>query len=177
METSNNHHLNIGNGNFDYVPSILEREMYENAWHAITLTSMWEFVVQDIDSFMFSLDPRLDIIGEKMAEIGYNLHSGISFGRTMRQMQYLARFGEEKFKECFATAHSTEQIYDTAEETETDSDIELNPYEHEDAMEHEQRIKQLIKRRLETGYYQKRDKDYKEKKEARDKLFDYMGGY
>jgi hypothetical protein len=101
----------IGNGNFDYISNLWNREMLENAWQAITLTNMWDFVAQDIDSFMFSLDPRLDIIGEKMAEIGYNGHSGISFGRTMRQMQYLARFGEEKFKETFDKVLLGEQIH------------------------------------------------------------------
>jgi hypothetical protein len=160
--------IDIGNGNFDYVSNIWEREMYENAWQAITLTNMWDFVKQDIDSFMFSLDPRLDTIGEKMAEIGYNGHSGTSFGRTMRQMQYLSMFGEDKFKECFNVSPSFEQIYDTKEHSDSDNDIEANPYEHEDPMEYQQRLKQLIKRRLETGYYEKEDKD---------KVLDYMGGY
>jgi hypothetical protein len=126
MEMSNNNYLNIGNGNFNYVPSIWERDMYKNAWQAITLTSMWDFIKQDIHSFNFSTDPRLDIISEKMAEIGYNSHSGASFGCTMRQMQFLAKFGEEKFKERFATRQFTQDNYDTAEETEIDSDIESN---------------------------------------------------
>ena len=118
----------IGNGNFDYISDLWNREMLENAWQAITLTNMWDFVKQDIDSFMFSLDPRLDIIGEKMAEIGYNGHSGISFGRTMRQMQYLVKYGEEQFKECFKVVPSYEQIYDTEEDN--DSDIEANTYKN-----------------------------------------------
>ncbi len=99
MTTNNT--LNIGSGNFDYVSDIWDREIYENAWQAISLTNMWDFVKQDIDSFMFSLDPRLDFISEKMAEIGYNVHSSTSFGRVMRQMQFLAKFGEDKFKESF----------------------------------------------------------------------------
>lgn len=97
------YNLNIGNGKFDYVSNLWDREIYENAWQAITLTNMWDFIAQDIDSFTFSIDPRIDIISEKMAEIGYNGHSGISFGHTMRQMQYLVKFGEDKFKECFKT--------------------------------------------------------------------------
>ncbi len=96
-----NNRLNIASGNFDYISDIWDREIYENAWQAISLTNMWDFVKQDIDSFMFSLDPRLDFISEKMAEIGYNVHSSTSFGRVMRQMQFLAKFGEDKFKESF----------------------------------------------------------------------------
>jgi hypothetical protein len=33
-----------------------------------------------------------------MEELGYGGHSGASFGCTMRNMQYLAEHGEEKFK-------------------------------------------------------------------------------
>lgn len=112
--------MSIGNGNFDYVPNLWDREMYENAWQAITQTNMWDFVAQNIDSFTFSLDPRIDIISEKMEELGYNAHSGISFGRTMRQMQYLVRNGEDKFKLCF------EHISDTQkDDDDSDSDFEI----------------------------------------------------
>ena len=45
-----------------------------------------------------------------------------------------------------------------------DIDEELEPYPGEDAMEYEQRLKQLIKRR--------KDKEAREKK-----LLDYMGGH
>lgn len=43
-------------------------------------------------------------------------------------------------------------------EVEDCIDIEENPYEHEDAMEYEARLTQLIKRRKETGYYEKNTK-------------------
>jgi hypothetical protein len=33
-----------------------------------------------------------------MVELGYNGHSGSSFGYTMRAMQYIAQNGEEKYK-------------------------------------------------------------------------------
>ena len=85
-------------GKFDYVNE-WDREMFVNAWQAITLTENWEFMKTDIESFMWSDDPRVDIISAKMVELGYNGHSGASFGYTMRRMQYLAKNGEEKFKE------------------------------------------------------------------------------
>jgi len=84
-------------GKFHYVNE-WDKEMFTNAWQAITLTENWEFMKTDIESFMWSDDPRVDIINAKMVELGYNGHSGASFGYTMRRMQYLARNGEEKFK-------------------------------------------------------------------------------
>jgi nanoRNase/pAp phosphatase (c-di-AMP/oligoRNAs hydrolase) len=88
----------LGNGQFEYVEDIWTREMLINAWQAITTTELWDFVKEDIDSFMFSSDPRVTRIYNKMEELGYGGHSGASFGCTMRNMQYLAEHGEEKFK-------------------------------------------------------------------------------
>jgi hypothetical protein len=34
-----------------------------------------------------------------MEELGYDGHSGASFGWTMRTMQYIANHGEKKYKE------------------------------------------------------------------------------
>ncbi len=93
---SNNNFL--GNGQFEYINDAHSREMLVNAWQAINLTELWNFVKQDIDSFMFSHDPRVTRIYNKMEELGYNGHSGASFGCTMRNMQYLAEHGEENFK-------------------------------------------------------------------------------
>jgi hypothetical protein len=84
-------------GKFEYVNE-WDKEMFTNAWQAITLTENWEFMKTNIESFMWSDDPRVDIISAKMVELGYNGHSGASFGYTMRRMQYIAINGEEKFK-------------------------------------------------------------------------------
>jgi hypothetical protein len=88
----------IGDGKMEYIKNKLEREMYTNAWNAITLTNNWDFVAQNIENFAFSTDPRIYEITEKMEELGYNGHSGVSFSLTMRSMQYLVKYGEEKFK-------------------------------------------------------------------------------
>ena len=102
--TQNNNEIEfLGNGQFEYVQDTHSREMLVNAWQAITSTELWDFVKQDTDTFMFSSDPRINIIGNKMVELGYGGHSGSSFGWTMRNMQYLARYGEEEFKKDFIT--------------------------------------------------------------------------
>jgi nanoRNase/pAp phosphatase (c-di-AMP/oligoRNAs hydrolase) len=98
-ETTNSSTITIANpGEFAYVKDQWTREMLLNAWQAITITELWDFVKEDIDSFMFSHDPRVTRIYNKMEELGYGGHSGASFGCTMRNMQYLAEHGEEKFK-------------------------------------------------------------------------------
>lgn len=91
----------IGDGKFHYISNDSTRLMCENAWQAISETNLWNFVAEDITSFMWSNDPRIDIIAEKMNELGYSGHSGCSFGYTMRNMQYLAQNGEQTFKEKF----------------------------------------------------------------------------
>jgi hypothetical protein len=83
---------------FKYIKDKNYRIMLNNAWQAITLTKMWDFVKNQIESFMFSSDPRVNIIYVKMEELGYYGHSGCSFGRIMRIMQYIAKYGEEIFK-------------------------------------------------------------------------------
>ena len=90
---------NIIPGRFEYIKDSWQREMLVNAWQAITITENWDFVKQDIDSFMWSNDPRINIISKKMEELGYNGHSGASYGFTMRTMQYIAQNGEKKYKE------------------------------------------------------------------------------
>ena len=90
--------MDLGNGKFEYVQDVWMREMLINAWQAITTTETWDFVRQDTDSFMFSSDPRVNIIGKKMEELGYTGHSGASFGLTMRHMQFIAKHGEEEYK-------------------------------------------------------------------------------
>lgn len=91
----------IGDGNMSYIKNKWTRKMCENAWQAINLTENWDFVVKPIESFTWSFDKRIDIISDKMVELGYNGHSGTSFGCTMRNMQFLAQNGVEKFKQLF----------------------------------------------------------------------------
>jgi len=95
----------IGNGNFEYVKEKRSRDLLVNAWQAISLTEMWDFVKQPIDSFVWTSDPRTEIITKKMSELGFNEHSSTSFGWTMRTMQYIAQHGEEKFKADILSIH------------------------------------------------------------------------
>jgi len=97
---------NFIEGNFDYIPWY-DRDVYANAWQAITVTETWEFVKNyDVGSFMLSTDPRVHMIASKMVELGYDGHSGSSFGCIMRVMQYIAKYGEQKFMSKYIEAQN-----------------------------------------------------------------------
>jgi hypothetical protein len=159
-QSSYKNSLDIGDGKFEYVIDKWDREMFVNAWQAISQTNLWDFIAQDIESFLWSNDIRIKIIGEKMEQLGYSEHSGCSFGITLRHMQYLAQRGNDTFKKLFDVKYNTENVA----KSEESSDKELDPYPDEDAMEHEERLKKLIKRRI-------------EKAKIEDRLLEYMGGY
>jgi hypothetical protein len=91
----------VGYGEMYYIKDKNIREMCTNAWKAITFSNNWDFVAQDIDSFIWSNDSRINEIANKMEELGYDSHSGCSFGYTMRMMQFLVKNGEDKFKNLF----------------------------------------------------------------------------
>lgn len=90
-----------GDGNFEYVKDSTEKEMLKNAFKAISVTNLWDFVSKDIESFMWSNANEIKKISEKMEELGYSGHSGTSFGWTMRAMQYLTQHGERDFKSMY----------------------------------------------------------------------------
>ena len=88
-------------GQFLYVDDANDKEMLQNAWTAITQLDLWDYMKRDTDSYMMSSDKEINIITEKMAELGYDGHSGASFGWTMRQMQYIAQHGEDDFMDTY----------------------------------------------------------------------------
>jgi len=89
---------NFVSGEFKYIKDRNSREMLQNAYQAINQTETWNFVKKDIESFSFSNTTEINRISDKMTELGYYGHSGFSFGWTMRQMQFIAKNGEEVFK-------------------------------------------------------------------------------
>ena len=93
--------INLGSGEFAYVENISERRMLQTAFKAITLTETWGLVKQRTESFMLSQDERIYKIYTKIEELGYHGHSGSSLGCTMRNMQFIAQYGEEKFREIY----------------------------------------------------------------------------
>ena len=90
-------------GEFEYVKNESIRIMLVNAYLGITLAEGWDFMKSDIDSFMISQDPKMAEISKQMNQLpNGGLHSGASFGCIMREMQLLARKGEEGHKEIYS---------------------------------------------------------------------------
>ena len=77
------------------------RIIFENAYQAISLTEMWDYMKKDRESFMFSSDKEIEIISKKMVDLGYDGHSCSSFGITMRNMQFIALNGLEEHKKIW----------------------------------------------------------------------------
>jgi len=92
----------VGNGQFEFINEN-ERIMYTTAHSAISQLELWDFMAKDIESYMFSSNPKVGKIYEKIEELGYKGHSGASFGCTMRDMQSIAQNGYDKFREEYLT--------------------------------------------------------------------------
>lgn len=72
--------------NQDWIPTL------NNMHNAITELDLWDFMAQDIESYMFSSDPCVTKISMHplVQESG---HSGATFGICMRMMQRIAKLG------------------------------------------------------------------------------------
>ena len=91
-------------GEFEYVKDDSTRTLLVNAYLGITMADGWDFIKQPIQSFMFSNDPKMIEIREKMWNLpNGDLHSGASFGGVMREMQLLAQYGEDEHKKIYTS--------------------------------------------------------------------------
>jgi hypothetical protein len=90
----------VGNGQFEFIDSS-SRIMYTTAHFAISKLELWDYMKMDTDSYMFSDDQEVHRIMSKIQQLGYDGHSGTSFGCTMRAMQYIAKNGYDKFREYY----------------------------------------------------------------------------
>jgi hypothetical protein len=86
-------------GEFLYIKDVYSREMLQNGWKAIDKLELWGYMKKPTDSYAMSNDREINIITEMMSKLGYNGHSGFSFGWTMRQLQFIAQKGEQTYME------------------------------------------------------------------------------
>ena len=84
-------------GEFLYITDLNVRAMLQNGWKTINHLELWEYMKNPTDSYMFSSDLEISHIRSQLETFGYNYHSGCSFGWTMRQLQYIAQYGEVSF--------------------------------------------------------------------------------
>jgi hypothetical protein len=91
--------IDLGDGKFEFIEDKHSRYLLINAFEAITETEAWYFVSLERESFMFDNSPKIYDIMNAMERCSYPPgHSGSSFGWTMRQMQFLANHGIQKYK-------------------------------------------------------------------------------
>ena len=105
--TTNNYHrqtmteliTDITDAEFNYnIYDSNNRIMLKNAHQAITNAEAWDWIKNfQGQSFMFSNDAMIDKISKNMVALGYDGHSGGSYGWTMRCMEHLAKNGKEAF--------------------------------------------------------------------------------
>jgi hypothetical protein len=86
-------------GSFEYISDKSTRLMLQNAYQAISMTEKWDFFMNNFESFSFNPSPEIKIISKKMKELGYDNHTGSTFGWTMRQMEFIKKEGEKKFRD------------------------------------------------------------------------------
>ena len=93
---------NITDAEFNTISDEHNRFMLKNAYRAITAAEAWLFMKSfSGTSFMLSDNPILSTIMKKMSQLGYDGHSGSSFGWTMRCMEFLAKNGKQAFLQQF----------------------------------------------------------------------------
>ena len=93
------------NGQFLYIQEKDSRQMLVSAWNAITSLNLWNYMKKHVNNFMLNNDYEgmlnndyeVKTIYRKIEELGYTGHSGFSFSWTLRQMQYIAQYGEKKY--------------------------------------------------------------------------------
>jgi len=91
--------VDITDAEFNYnIYDSNNRMMLKNAHQAITNAEGWAWMKNfQGQSFMFSKDAMIDKISKNMVALGYDGHSGGSYGWTMRCMEHLAKNGKEAF--------------------------------------------------------------------------------
>lgn len=86
---------------FGFIPEG-QRTMYSTAFDAITQLELWPFMRNfSRESFMFSSSPEVLRIFNRISQLGYDGHSGSSFGFTMRAMEYIAKNGLDMYQEAY----------------------------------------------------------------------------
>ena len=91
----------VEKGKFLYIDDAPSKKMHINAWTAISQLELWDYMKKDIFSYVLSKDKEIVMISDKMVELGYDMHSGSSFGWIMRQMEYIAKNGEESYRQLY----------------------------------------------------------------------------
>lgn len=87
------------NGTFNYLTPG-DKIMFSTAYQAITQLELWDYVKNidtHNDNFCYSSEETKRIYN-KIEELGYSGHSGYSYISTLKEMQFIAIYGEKELK-------------------------------------------------------------------------------
>jgi hypothetical protein len=96
----NRQEMNFTPGTFDYIQNESDRIMLYTAYSAITILNLWNYL-KHYNFKYTTYDDNLIKIYNKVEEIGYTGHSGMSFLCTLRDIQVIAVYGEVIFKKRY----------------------------------------------------------------------------
>jgi hypothetical protein len=76
-----------------------DKIMIDTSIRAINNLELWNWLKNnDFESFMFSKDQNITKIYNEIEKVGYNGHSGASFGFTMRIMEFIAKNSFDSYR-------------------------------------------------------------------------------
>ena len=90
--------------NFEFIRDPHSRSMIQNGYRTISQLELWDWLrnyePEPGRGFMFSSSPNVDRIMHHMeSQPDAPGHSGSSFGYTMRNLEYIAKHGMDKYKQ------------------------------------------------------------------------------
>ena len=86
---------------FDWIESKMEQTVLIDAYNAVTELELWDYLKNNtFDSFTFYHGPNQELHQSLLEKADKsNMHSGASYGITMRNMEKIAKKGFEPWKQ------------------------------------------------------------------------------
>jgi hypothetical protein len=86
--------------NFECVKDDQEKMYYRSAYNSITQLELWTWLQQNNGPFLLNRSHEMDLLKRRMWQDEINsYHSGASFALVLRQMEFIANYGYEKFRQ------------------------------------------------------------------------------
>lgn len=114
INNGNNHHFDdeefddyvsaapsyICTDNFECVKDDQEKMYYRSAYNSITQLELWGWIQRNNGPFLLNRSHEMDLLKRRMWQDEINsYHSGASFALVLRQMEFIANYGYEKFRQ------------------------------------------------------------------------------
>lgn len=92
---------------FDFEKNPMIATCLQDAYEAVTELNMWDYLRDNhFESFNFYHGPNRELHAKLYALVDKrNIHSGVSYGITMRDMESIAKVGFENWKRKYIATH------------------------------------------------------------------------